>query len=62
MPKPGRRHALNGGPGVFTALCGEKVVLEAKDEFGDPVAPNVRGVEDPACRAVTCKRCLRAQR
>lgn len=58
-PKAGRRHALNGGPVRFTALCGKTVALKTKNDFGEPAVPNVRAVSDPESRAVTCKRCLR---
>jgi hypothetical protein len=54
IPKAGRRHALNGGPVLFVSLCGEKVRLETRDDFGEPVAPNVVPTGE-----VTCKRCLR---
>jgi hypothetical protein len=57
----GKRHALNGGPARFEALCGEAVTLDRQfDEWGDERPPNVRGVEDPGAGAVTCRRCLRA--
>lgn len=61
IPKAGRRHALNGGPTVFTAICGEKVVLEQYDDFGFRIEEpnNVRPVDHPEARPVTCKRCLR---
>ena len=62
LPKAGRRHALVGGPTVFTALCGESVVLERRDEFGYEVTPNVRPVTDPDALPVTCRRCLKAAR
>jgi hypothetical protein len=61
LPRPGKRHALNGGPARFTALCGEAVTLGRRfDEWGEEAPPNVRPVTDPDARPVTCKRCLRA--
>lgn len=62
-PVEGRTHALTGGPRRFTALCGEVVHLEDRDQFEFPRAPekwNVRRVGDPTVFPVTCKRCLRA--
>lgn len=58
-PRPGRRHALTGGPDEFRSLCGEWVLLRDKDMYGDPIVPNVRPVGDVEARPVTCKRCLR---
>jgi hypothetical protein len=60
IPRAGQRHALNGGPRLFIALCGETVHLErAFNEWGDPAAPNVRPATDPEARAATCRKCLR---
>ena len=33
-PRPGRRHALNGGPDRFTSLCGEAVEADTHDQYG----------------------------
>jgi hypothetical protein len=60
LPREGENHALNGGPEVFTALCGTVVRAQVEDEFGfrrEGGANNVQPVA--AGRQVTCKRCRR---
>jgi hypothetical protein len=59
LPRTGQRHALNGGPTHFTALCGEAVSLHRYTEFGEDAIPNVRPVTDAEAGRITCKRCLR---
>lgn len=65
LPKSGKTHALTIQPNalngsVMVSLCGETVLQDGGfDEWGEPIRPNVRSVEDPAVLPVTCKRCLR---
>ena len=53
--RPGKTHALTGGPTVFTAACGEAVVLETRNEYGDEAPPNIHEGQD----GVDCARCRR---
>lgn len=56
--RPGKVHALNGGPRQYTALCGETVAGEYEDHWtGDPITGHVRPATADA--RVTCKRCLK---
>jgi len=62
---PGRTHALNqeDHPLLGTrwrSLCGEVVQGRYRNEWGEPVVPNVRPASDPGAWRVTCRRCLRA--
>jgi hypothetical protein len=58
LPKASRRHALNGGPQKFTALCGKIVELRTHDANGLTMLPNVRPAGHPETKPVTCYRCL----
>lgn len=64
-PKAGKRHALNGGPIVFTSLCGERIEADVHDEFGfrrENGPRNIICADATEARSVTCKRCLRLVR
>lgn len=55
MPRPGKRHALYGGPDAYRSLCGVEVPATTTSEYGD-VSTNVWPAGE---LSVTCKKCLR---
>ena len=63
-PRPGRRHALNGGPDRFTSLCGEAVEADTHDQYGfrREGGPANVAAAGPGAPAVTCTRCQAAAR
>lgn len=59
--KPGKNHALilSTSRTYYVGLCGAQVHVRDRNEFGEPIRPNVTTVTDPECLKVKCKRCLK---